>query len=58
MKAIRLLLSTAALSALICGLALVWNEDKVTCGTTTAKLFETMFIFVALGLIREVAKLK
>ena len=58
MKEVKLLLSTGALSTLICGLILMWNEDKANCGITTAKLFETMFIFAALGLTKEVSKLK
>lgn len=57
MLQIKLLLSVGALSALICALLLLWNESEVTCGMTTCKLFETMFIVVSLVLTREVSKI-
>ena len=57
MLQIKLLLSVGALSALICALLLLWNESKVTCGMTTCKLVETMFIVVSLVLTREVSKI-
>ena len=58
MKSLKLLLGTAAIASLACALLLLWNESEVTCGYTTCKCFETMFIIVSLALTREVSSLK
>lgn len=58
MYGIKVLLTTAAICSALCCLILMWNEDLVTCGYTTCKLFESMFFVVALALTKEVATLK
>ena len=50
----KILLSVSALCALLCALMLIWFEEHTKCGTTTCKVFETMFIIVALASTREV----
>lgn len=57
MYGVKFLLAMAAICSALCCLILMWNEDSVTCGYTTCKLFETMFFCVALALTREVSTL-
>ena len=56
MYGIKVLLSTVALACVACALLLLWNESEVTCGYTTCKLLETMFIICSLIATREVYK--
>lgn len=58
MKTIKLLMAITAICSTICAILLCWNESSVTCGVTTCKVFETLFVVVALGAMREEAKLK
>lgn len=57
MNAIKLLLLAQSVSALLCLLLLIWNESEVSCGTTTLRLFETMFAIVSVYTMREQAKI-
>jgi len=57
MNAVKLLLLAQSVSALLCLLLLIWNESEVSCGTTTLRLFETMFALVAWFTMREQAKI-
>ena len=58
MYGIKVLLATSAICSAILALMLIWSEDQVTCGITTCKLMETMFLIVSLGLTREVCNIK
>jgi hypothetical protein len=57
MNAVKLLLLAQSVSALLCLLLLIWNESEVSCGTTTLRLFETMFAIVSVYTMREQAKI-
>lgn len=57
MNAVKLLLFAQSVSALLCLLLLIWNESEVSCGTTTLRLFETMFTIVSVYTMREQAKI-
>ena len=57
MNAVKLLLLVQSVSALLCLLLLIWNESEVSCGTTTLRLFETMFAIVSVYTMREQAKI-
>jgi hypothetical protein len=57
MNAVKLLLLAQSVSALLCLLLLIWNESEVSCGTTTLRLFETMFAIVSVYAMREQAKI-
>lgn len=57
MENIKLLLGTIAISSALGGIILLWNEDAVSCGLTTCKVFETMLFIVALISTREISKL-
>ena len=57
MNASKLLLLTQSVSALLGLLLLIWNESEISCGTTTLRLFETMFALVAWFTMREQAKI-
>lgn len=57
MYAIKLILAIAAICSALCAVLLLWNESKVTCGYTTVKVCETLFIATSLLLTREEAKL-
>lgn len=57
MNALKLLLLASSVSALLCLLLLIWNESEVSCGTTTLRLFETMFAIVSVYTMREQAKI-
>ena len=58
MYGVKDLLKMAAICSALCCLILTWNEDSVTCGYITCKLFESIFFVVALALTKEVATLK
>lgn len=57
MNAVKLLLLVQSVSALLCLLLLIWNESSVSCGTTTLRLFETMFAIVSVYTMKEQAKI-
>ena len=58
MYGVKVLLGIAAIcSALAAGLML-WFEEALSCGTTTAKCFITMFIISALVLTKECVTIK
>lgn len=57
MNAVKLLLLVQSVSALLCLLLLIWNESELSCGTTTLRLFETMFAIVSVFTMREQAKI-
>lgn len=57
MKLVKVNLLVISVLALLCLLYLIWNESAVSCGTTTLKLFETMFAIVSVYTMREQAKL-
>lgn len=48
MKALRLLAIVWTICSTLALVLLIWNEDKTTCGITTCKVFETVFLIVAL----------
>ena len=55
MKSVKLLLVSTCISSLILAILLLWNESEVSCGYTTCKVMETMFIIVAVISSREIA---
>ena len=55
MKLVKLLLLSTCISSLIAAILLLWNESEVSCGYTTCKVMETMFIIVAVISSREIA---
>ena len=55
MKIVKLSLLSTCISSLILAILLLWIESKVSCGLTTCKVMETMFIIVAVISSREVA---
>lgn len=57
MKLVKVNLLVTSVSALLCLLLLIWNESEVSCGTTTLRLFETMFAIVSVFTMREQAKI-
>lgn len=57
MNLVKLDLIAVCLSSLIALLLMIWNESSFSCGTTTFRVFETMFAIVALGAMREQAKI-
>ena len=57
MKSVKLLLLSTCISSLILAILLLWNESEVSCGITTCKVMETMFIIVAVISSREVASI-
>lgn len=57
MKLVKLLLLSTCISSLIAAILLLWNESEVTCGVTTCKVIETMFIIVAVATSKEAASI-
>ncbi len=57
MNTIKLILLAQSVSALLCLLLLIWNESEVSCGTTTLRLFETMFAIVSVFAMKEQTKI-
>ena len=49
MKSLKFLSLLMTIAATLCCLVLMWNESATTCGLTTCKVFETMFLIVSLG---------
>ena len=58
MKLIKFTLAISAICFAVMAILLIWSENSVTCSVTTCKIFETMFICCAIGLTRDVAKMK
>lgn len=58
MKLLKFTLALSAICFAVMAILLIWSENVVTCSITTCKIFETMFICCALGLTRDVAKMK
>ena len=58
MKLVKFTLALSAICFAIIAILLIWSENLVTCGITTCKVFETIFICCALGLTHDVAKMK
>ena len=58
MKLVKLNLLIVVLSSVLGCLFLMWSEDVVSCGVFTAKVFETVFIIVALFGLREYLRIK
>lgn len=58
MKLVKFTLALSAICFAILAILLIWSEDVVTCGITTCKVLETMFICCSLALTKEVATLK
>lgn len=58
MKLIKLDLIVVAIVSLLAAIVLIWNESRATCGYTTCKLTETMFVIVSVIMTREAAKIK
>ena len=58
MFGVKVLLGTAALCSALLAVLMLWFEEALSCGTTTAKCFITMFVISAIVLIKEVATIK
>lgn len=58
MKLVKLLLLSTCISSLVLAILLLWNESEVSCGVTTCKVLETMFIIVAVATSKEAASIK
>ena len=58
MRLVKLLLLSTCISSLILALLLLWNESEVSCGITTCKVLETMFICVAVKTAQYSASIK
>lgn len=58
MKLVKFTLALSAICFAILAILLIWSEDVVTCGITTCKFLETMFICCSLVLTKEVASFK
>lgn len=57
MIGIKVLLGTAALCSAMLAVLMLWNEEALSRGVITAKVFITMFITSALVLTKEATKL-
>ena len=55
MFGVKVLLGTAAFCSALLAVLMLWNIEALSCGTTTAKCFITMFIISAIVLTKEVA---
>ena len=58
MFGVKVLLGTAAFCSALLAVFMLWNIEALSCGTTTAKCFITMFIISAIVLTKEVATIK
>ena len=58
MKLVKFMLVVSAILFAVMAILLIWSEDKVTCGITTCKLFETIFVISSLILTKEVMTMK
>ena len=48
MFGVKVLLGTAAFCSALLAVLMLWFEEALSCGTTTAKCFITMFIILAI----------
>lgn len=55
MYGVKVLLGTAAFCSALLAVLMLWFEEALSCGTTTAKCFITMFIILAIILTKDVA---
>ena len=58
MKLVKFTLALSAICFAIIAILLIWSENLVTCGVTTCKMLETIYICCALALTHDVAKIK
>ena len=58
MYGIKVLLGTAAFCSALLAVLMLWFEEALSCGTTTAKCLITVFIISAIVLTKEVATIK
>lgn len=58
MKLVKFILALSAICFAIIAILLIWSENIVTCGVTTCKVLETVFICCALALTKDVVKMK
>ena len=58
MYGVKVLLGTSAFCSALLAVLMLWFEEALSCGTTTAKCFITMFIISAIVLTKEVATIK
>lgn len=58
MFGVKVLLGTAAFCSALLAVMMLWNMEALSCGTTIAKVFITMFIISALVLTKECATIK
>jgi len=58
MLGVKVLLGTAAFCSALLAVLMTWNIESLSCGTTTAKCFITMFIISAIILTKEVTTIK
>lgn len=58
MYGIKVLLGTSAFCSALLAVLMLWNEESLSCGTTTTKCLITMFIISAVVLTKEVATIK
>ena len=58
MKLIKFILAVSAICFAVMAILLMWSENVVTCSITTCKIFETIFMCCAIGLTKDVAKMK
>ena len=57
MFGVKVLLGTAAFCSALLAVLMLWFEEALSCGTTTAKCLITMFIISTLMLTKEATKL-
>lgn len=58
MKLLKFTLALSAICFAVTAILLIWSENIVTCGVTTCKVLETIFLCCALALTHDVAKIK
>ena len=57
MKLVKINLAVSAIAFVVMAIFLIWNEDVVTCDTTTCKILETICICCSLILTKVVASI-
>lgn len=57
MKLLKFTLALSAICFAVTAILLIWSENIVTCGVTTCKVLETIFLCCALALTHDVAKM-
>lgn len=58
MYGVKVLLGTAAFCSVLLAVLMLWNEEALSCDTTTAKCLITVFIISAIVLTKDVATIK